>query len=114
MLIPTTKNFRETLDRDVRKDYEWPGNVRELEQAVRRILLTRRYSGDLEIRAGDFMEDFFKDVAAGTLDVPSLVGKYCYMLYKKYTTYEEVSRRTGLDRRTVKKYILSGSGDQLK
>jgi len=37
---------REVLDLNINKDYLWPGNVRELEQAVRRILIMRRYSGD--------------------------------------------------------------------
>ena len=38
---------RKTLDRDLGPNYPWPGNVRELEQAVRRILLTRNYTGDV-------------------------------------------------------------------
>jgi DNA-binding CsgD family transcriptional regulator len=30
---------------------------------------------------------------------------YCALLYRRHGTYEEVARRTGLDRRTVKKYL---------
>jgi transcriptional regulator with PAS, ATPase and Fis domain len=100
---------RELLDRDLEKNYEWPGNVRELEQAVRRIFLTRHYHGDLEGHSTNFKEDFLKSVADGALDAATLLQQYCHMLYKKYATYEEVSRRTGLDRRTVKKYVLAAT-----
>ena len=42
----------------------------------------------------------------GEIDAQSLVKKYCYALYQRYGTYGEVARRTKLDRRTVKKYIV--------
>ena len=34
---------------------------------------------------------------------------YCALLYRRHGTYEEVARRTKLDRRTVKKYVLEGT-----
>lgn len=87
--------------------YPWPGNVRELEQAVRRILLTNRYEGDLGDvdQSRGMLSRLQAGVAAGTLDARTLVGSYCAMLHGKLGTYEEVARITGLDRRTVKKYI---------
>lgn len=39
-----------------------------------------------------------------------LLAGYCSLLYKRYGTYEEVRRRTELDRRTVKKYVQLGEG----
>jgi DNA-binding transcriptional regulator LsrR (DeoR family) len=39
------------------------------------------------------------------MEVSSLVAGYCTLLYRKHNTYEQVAKRTGLDRRTVKKYI---------
>ena len=43
--------------------------------------------------------------SGGTIDAHGLATGYCCHLYQLYGTYEAVARRTGLDRRTVKKYI---------
>lgn len=98
---------RAALERDLGKDYHWPGNVRELEQAVRRILITRHYTGDSRTSDRDLRERLIRGIDTGTLDADAMVRSYCHLLYQKYFTYEEVARRTGLDRRTVKKYVLS-------
>lgn len=100
---------KDALRRDVGKDYPWPGNVRELEQAVRRILITRHYRGDSRISSPDLRERLIRGIDTGTLDADALVKRYCYLLHRKYKTYEEVARRTLLDRRTVKKYVLDVS-----
>jgi sigma-54 specific flagellar transcriptional regulator A len=89
------------LRRDLPADYAWPGNVRELEQAVRRILLTGRYDG--EPAAAE--TDFWRQAQAGMLDARGLLAHYCTLLYQRCGNYEEVARRTGLDRRTVRKYL---------
>lgn len=91
---------------DVGSEYAWPGNVRELEQCVRRILLGQGYApqpsareeGPLDLRA----------VESGSLTAKSLLAGYCAMLYAKHGSYEEVARRTELDRRTVKKHVDGG------
>ena len=95
--------IRERLGRT----YHWPGNVRELEQCVRRILLKRDYAGDQRAIEADEPALLTRHIAAGTLDAQALLSRYCGFLYKKYGTFEEVARRTNLDRRTVKKYIAS-------
>jgi hypothetical protein len=87
--------------------YPWPGNVRELEQAVRRIILTRHYRGETNGPSPGLSGQLSAEVEAGTLDAQTLLAKYCKLLHQRHCTYEEVARRTGLDRRTVKKYILS-------
>jgi DNA-binding NtrC family response regulator len=90
------------------RDYPWPGNVRELEQCARRVLLTQRYAGDRlfdakeAARGGD--EPLLE--AAGDATAKALVARYCKALYARHGTYEEVARRTGLDRRTVKAYVV--------
>jgi len=98
---------KEALMRDLGRDYHWPGNVRELEQAVRSVLVTRQYKGDSKVSDPDLRERLLRGIDAGTIDADAVVRSYCYLLYQRYSTYEEVARRTGLDRRTVKKHVLS-------
>ena len=43
--------------------------------------------------------------AKGEFSAHELLAAYCQMLYDKHGTYEEVASKTGLDRRTAKKYI---------
>jgi len=100
------------LKRDVSPDYPWPGNVRELEQAVRRILLTRRYESDFPAAAMSPDDEFLRQLQAGELDVRTLLGHYCALLYRRFGNFEEVARRTGLDRRTVSKHLRASSSTQ--
>jgi len=93
----------DVLRRDLPPGYSWPGNVRELEQAVRRILLTRTYSGDTS--AGVATGLVSAGMAEGTIDAHTLLANYCRQLYARFGTYEEVARCMRLDRRTVKKYL---------
>jgi len=95
----------ESIQRDLGPHYPWRGNVRELEQAVRRIILSRHYHGDSQGACSDLREQLYADIEAGTTDAQTLLAGYCSLLYRRHGTYEEVARRTGLDRRTVKKYI---------
>jgi hypothetical protein len=95
----------ETLKRDLPAGYTWPGNVRELEQAIRRILLTQHYYGDNMI-GSSLEEGFTEKVHAGTLTASELLNQYCNLLYARYGSYQKVARVTGLDARTVKKYLF--------
>lgn len=96
-------DLRGILARHPGPHYPWPGNVRELEQAVRRILLTRRYAG--EQTAPDLTARLHRGIDEGLLDAQELLAGYCALRYEACGTYEEVARQVGLDRRTVKKYI---------
>lgn len=96
----------EGIERELPRDYSWPGNVRELEQAVRRILLTGRYAGDLTGAVATQEQQFVELVRTGQLNAKDLLGRYCAMLYRQLGTYAEVATRTGLDRRTARKYIV--------
>ncbi|MCB1102740.1 MAG: hypothetical protein KDL10_10275 [Kiritimatiellae bacterium] len=87
-------------------DYAWPGNVRELEQALRRILVTGAYVPG--VASGSDRSGWLKAAATGKLTAEQLMAAYCAALWRKDGNYEEVGRRTGLDRRTVKKYVLQG------
>jgi hypothetical protein len=108
-----TGMVREAIDVCPGKDYGWPGNVRELEQAVRRILLTGDYTGSVAEARPDLCRRLQAGIAQGSLDAEALLSGYCALLYERYGSYEEVGRRTSLDRRTVKGYIArrSGKGD---
>jgi len=100
---------REVIENELGPGYSWPGNVRELEQAVRRILLTRGIGPDSRMDLSrDCNPCLFSRIEDGAMSARELLEKYCMLLYEKFGTYEEVSRRTRLDRRTVKKYILHG------
>ena len=67
MMPNDTAFILDTLKRDLPKNYAWPGNVRELEQAVRRILLTHHYTGDLKIAGPAAGRALADDIHAGTL-----------------------------------------------
>lgn len=94
----------------VSADYAWPGNVRELEQATRRILMGHPFLGDAAADATDDRRALVGGVDAGSLTAKELVSLYCRVLYARHGTYEEVARRAELDRRTVKKHIVTDAG----
>jgi len=103
--------IRGVIDRHLGARYAWPGNVRELEQCVRRILLKKEYAGRAAAPDRDRLADRLVDgMMAGEIDTQRLVTGYCCLLYRRFGTFEEVARRTGLDRRTVKKYINAWEG----
>jgi two-component system, NtrC family, response regulator HydG len=98
------KSIGKTLQRDLPAGYRWTGNIRELEQAVRRVLLNGHYAGDPS--ADPAAEENLQTLAdAGEMNAQQLLTIYCRQLHQRFGTYEEVARRTQLDRRTVKKYI---------
>jgi transcriptional regulator of acetoin/glycerol metabolism len=95
---------RSALSASLGTGYAWPGNVRELEQAVRRILLTRKYSGDERTVVPDLAAQLQVGISDGALDADTLLSGYCRLLYQRLGTYEAVGQRLKLDRRTVKAY----------
>lgn len=97
--------IREALDGFVGADYRWPGNVRELEQAIRRILVTGTYGGEVSPSGGNSDPRFLDAIEGGTLDARQLLAGYCRLLYRRHGTIEAVARCAGLDRRTVKKHL---------
>jgi len=96
------ERVRTTITRDLGASYAWPGNVRELEQCVRRVILTKSYTGDRAVT-----DPAAVTAGADALDesARAVLWRHCRTLYTRHGTYEEVARRTGLDRRTVKRYV---------
>lgn len=84
-------------------DYAWPGNVRELEQCIRQVVVRGTYDGDRKPRT---QNPLTLSLLEDELDANQLLSHYCHAMYQKYASYEEVGRRLGLDRRTVKKYVV--------
>lgn len=101
------------IHKDLGKEYPWPGNVRELEQCVRRVLLKSSYEGDpfryqdsVREGNGDLTSQLMEAIKKGSMDANSLLTGYCHLLYQRHGSYEAVARKTRLDRRTAKKYIM--------
>ena len=97
-------------------DYPWPGNVRELAQCVNNVLIRREYLPAHQGGAPGVRERLAEEFLAGKLSADDLLRRYCTLVYAEAGSYEETSRRIGLDRRTVKSRVdpellreLSGS-----
>jgi len=98
------------LKRSVGRRYNWPGNVRELEQAVRSVLLNGVYTPSASAIGGDAnlsVVNLARDLEAGDLSAQAVLVRYCRLLHDRSGNYGDVARRTGLDRRTVRKYVLA-------
>jgi two-component system, NtrC family, response regulator HydG len=98
------------LEKEVGPNYPWPGNVRELEQAVRRILITRHYNGDMRALPVAQIGHSTQDSSDGEMSAQELIASHCAKLYNKHGTFEKVAQITKLDPRTVKKYIQKATG----
>ena len=80
-----------------------------MEQAVRRIVLSRECHVHLYARPSpdDLSGQIQLGINKGDLTAKELLSTYCAILYKQYENIEEVARRTQMDRRTVKKYLVT-------
>ncbi|MBW2274277.1 MAG: sigma-54-dependent Fis family transcriptional regulator [Deltaproteobacteria bacterium] len=92
-------------------DYAWPGNVRELEQCVRNVLIRGRYEPPGLARPGEDLSALLRE---GKLSADDLLRRYCTEVYARVGSYEEASRRLGLDRRTVKAKVDTELLEQLR
>jgi sigma-54 dependent transcriptional regulator, flagellar regulatory protein len=102
-----SRRVLEAFARELPPKYLWPGNVRELEQAIRRVLVSGHYSGYGTWTRTNDADALAREMRLGALTAQQLQARYCALLYRELGTLEAVARRTGLDRRTVKKYIQS-------
>jgi len=76
---------------------------------VRRVLLTGRCTLEwdgVETGPAADAEQLAQLLEAGRLSAQELLGRYCALLYRRFGTYAEVAARSGLDRRTARKYVV--------
>jgi transcriptional regulator with GAF, ATPase, and Fis domain len=100
------EKVRNTIHKEIPSSYAWAGNVRELEQCTRRILLKDSCRVDSSgISDDDIQGRITRGMSEGDYSAQQVLSGYCTVLYEKLGTYEAVARQSGLDRRTVKKYI---------
>ena len=98
------------IEEQLPRNYPWPGNVRELEQCVRRVVMAQEYGGDRKVSAisqgsGDAMEQLYRQMDDEEIEAREVMARYCQILYQRHGSYQEVARLTGLDRRTVARYV---------
>lgn len=102
LLQETTQTMRKSRG----ASYDWPGNVRELEQCLRSVLLHGAVPDFESVQKSSVGADSLaRIIEEGGCSVADLTRQYCKLLYEKHGTYQDVARKTGLDRRTVKKYL---------
>lgn len=94
----------ERIQSDLGAHYEFAGNVRELEQCVRRVLLTGSCASTTKAQRTD-ASGLAQAIERGQLTAEEVIRQYCRMLYARTPNFVEVAGITGLDRRTVKKYV---------
>ncbi len=95
------------IEGNLERNYAWPGNYRELEQCVKNVLIRRDYrpSQSKVSISSDPLEATVDEFRGGRLTANELLSRYCTMVYRETGSYEETSRRIGLDRRTVKNKV---------
>ena len=83
--------------------YPWPGNVRELEQCLRNLLIRGEYTPMAQPKkTAPSAEEFF--LSCG-MDAEALTRAYLSALHKREKSMLGVAKASGLDRRTVRKYL---------
>ena len=94
------------IEGNLGRAYDWPGNYRELEQCVKNVLIRRDYRPSAsKPQSTDPLEATVAEFRSGRLTANELLSRYCTMVYRETGSYEETSRRLGLDRRTVKNKV---------
>ncbi len=85
--------------------YSWPGNYRELEQCVRNVIIRGSYQPVMNGDGDGPRKIFTTDFEAGKLKAGEVLAYYAALVYRQTGSYEEASRRLGVDRRTVKAHV---------
>jgi hypothetical protein len=95
------------IDTRLGRAYPWPGNMRELEQCVRSVVVHGDYQPTPLPDAADGLAAAIRNA---TLTADELLARYVGIVYATTGSVREVSRRTGLDRRVVRR-LMGGNGE---
>lgn len=89
-------------------EYSWPGNVREMEQCLRNLLIRKEYTPlSLGIPTNQLTLD--ERLCESGLTADELLARLVRGVYKRQGSVLGTANATGLNRRTVKKYLDSDS-----
>ena len=91
--------------RNLGMDYPWPGNVRELEQCLRNLLIRGDY---VPMASGNGGPPYDPDAAffeRCDMTAEELMRRYVAALHRRHGSVLATAKASGLDRRTVKKYL---------
>ena len=97
------------INRQLGTSYPWPGNVRELEQCVRNIIVRGAYR-PLRLAgegAKSPLESFCTSMTEGGLSADELLDRYVTLVYHRAGGYVAAAEQLKMDRRTVKKRVLT-------
>lgn len=100
-----TDEVLSVVSREMPHNYAWPGNYRELEQCVRSVLMHGHYNPAPLAAESSPAALLAGEIERGSLTVDALLSRYITHLFAQNPNYEEIGRKLGIDRRTVKKYV---------
>lgn len=87
-------------------DYSWPGNFRELEQCVRNVLVRREYRPLSTPEQAD-QPPLLTRLSSLRMSAADLSRVYATLIYRQTGSYVASGRILGVDRRTVKEWLLT-------
>jgi DNA-binding NtrC family response regulator len=102
----------EWVGRNLEAGYPWPGNFRELEQCIRNLIIRNDYQPPGKGEPGladDSDETFVRKVSEGSLTSDALLERYYAIVLRRAGSLSAASERLGVDWRTLKKRIDSGT-----
>lgn len=102
-VVPFADQCQEWIIRNLGLNYSWPGNVRELEQCLRNLLIRGDYTPLSLAAPRETASDAWFQQCRLTAD--EVLNRYVTAVYRREGSLTAAAAVTGLDRRTVRKYL---------
>jgi transcriptional regulator with AAA-type ATPase domain len=93
------RDVLDVIEKKLGPRYAWPGNFRELEQCVRSVVVRGDYAPAVAPSSPH------SPMLDGRMTEEELLRWYTSLVYQQTGSYQEVARRLGIDRRTVRARI---------